>query len=111
MTAHDPATGTSWAVHRPPLQLGCYALSVTCWLIMISPTRLFCRVRSGHLNVAWLQPAFGQARSVSPAGRNTKMNAGYRTGRLVELGGHDQDEGFVAECGLTHNDLLPSRNI
>src|SRR5438552_6314979 len=34
MTAHDVPVARSWAVidcHRPPLQLGCFALSVTCW--------------------------------------------------------------------------------
>ena len=49
MTAHDLATGTSWAVIDRPYNSDASRLQLPIGLIMISPTRLFCRVRSGHL--------------------------------------------------------------
>src|SRR6266581_7934779 len=52
MTAHDLATGTSWAVIDRPYNSDASRFQLPVGLIMISPTRLFCRVRSGHLKLA-----------------------------------------------------------
>src|SRR5438552_19053299 len=52
MTAHDLVTGTSWAVIDRPYNSDASRLQLPIGLIMISPTRLFCRVRSGHLKYA-----------------------------------------------------------
>src|SRR6266705_4534344 len=69
MTAHDVPVARSWAVIDRPYNSDASRFQLPVGPIMISPTRLFCRVRSGHLKLSAPDGASAECQSNTTGSR------------------------------------------